>query len=456
MKSTKKRPSKAKPTRGSSTIKFTTLGLDRIKPTGKRQWFTEASDSKDRSGLKLCVEPTGAKRFVARIHVAGDVIDGKRMYVARDTTLGTYGDQPGQIDIAEAHRRLAKVRAEIAAGKSPVPFIVRAARPARRLKRRQRREPSPLFDRTPDGARPSPPDGEHSIEMLAYEFYWEFAVAERRRPEYVQRILERDVLRHFKGRDVRTITTRDVTLFLREIAERAPVMANRVQSLMFQMLRFGAEVGLLDSAPSTPLRKAGGKEKSRDRVLADAELKQLFERLPGARMTPAVQCAIRILAFTGARRGEIAQARWSDVGSDLWVIPASASKTGHPHSFPITDAVRAEFDKLRRISGESIFVMPSPAGNQSLDPHAITTAMRRSLKHFGIGEATVHDLRRTVRTGMTGLGISDDIAERTIGHVVGTRIQRTYDVHDREKERRDALQKWADHVMAVLTAKAAA
>ena len=267
MKSTKKRPSKAKPTRGSSTIKFTTLGLDRIKPTGKRQWFTEASDSKDRSGLKLCVEPTGAKRFVARIHVAGDVIDGKRMYVARDTTLGTYGDQPGQIDIAEAHRRLAKVRAEIAAGKSPVPFIVRAARPARRLKRRQRREPSPLFDRTPDGARPSPPDGEHSIEMLAYEFYWEFAVAERRRPEYVQRILERDVLRHFKGRDVRTITTRDVTLFLREIAERAPVMANRVQSLMFQMLRFGAEVGLLDSAPSTPSRcphDAGGAMRHQD------------------------------------------------------------------------------------------------------------------------------------------------------------------------------------------------
>ena len=99
-------------------------------------------------------------------------------------------------------------------------------------------------------------------------------------------------------------------------------------------------------------------------------------------------------------------------------------------------------------------MLPSPVVGAALDPHAITTAMRRSLPTFNIGQFTVHDLRRTMRTGLAKLGVSRDMAERTIGHLVGSTIERTYDVHEYEKERRDALEKWSTHVAAVLAAPA--
>jgi integrase len=128
------------------------------------------------------------------------------------------------------------------------------------------------------------------------------------------------------------------------------------------------------------------------------------------------------------------------------LIPATSSKTGHAHDFPITAPVRAEFENLRALAKGSPFVMPSPILGASLDPHAITTALRRSVKEFGVGQFTVHDLRRTMRTGLSNLKVSTETAERTIGHLVGSKIQRTYDVHAFEEERREALQKWAEHV----------
>jgi integrase len=437
-------------------IKFTALGLSRLHPEKARAFYTEAGTSADRRGLVLVVEPTGRKRFVARLHLPGDMADGRRSFTERVVTLGSFGNAPGEIDIEEAHRRFAKVREDVQHGKQPTPFVQRAAAPAaRRQKRRQRREPSPLFDRTPAGAIPNPPTGAHSIELLAYEFYWHFLVPERKRPEYAARILEADVLREWRGRDARTITPREVVMFLRKKAEASPVMSNRVAALTSQMFRFGIEVGIVEDTPYKLLRKPGGREKPRQRVLSDDELQVFWSMLPTdkMKMSESVRCALRILLLTGARRGEIAAARWEHVTKGVWMIPATTSKTGHPHDFPITAPVQAEFEKLRVIAKDSEFVMPSPVAGLSLDPHAITTAMRRSVTAFDIGQFTVHDLRRTMRTGLSALGVSSETAERTIGHLVGSDIQRTYDVHQFETERRSALEKWAAHVAAVMVKK---
>jgi len=435
-------------------IKFTALGLSRLTPGKKREHYTEKATSADRRGLLLIIEPTGRKRFVARLHLPGDVLDGRRQFTVRDVTLGSFGSGPGEINIEEAHRRFAKVRDDVRRGKTPTPFVQRAAAPSRRQKRRRRREPSPLFDRTAEGAIPAPPPGAHSMELLTYEFHWHFLVPERKRPEYAARILEADVLREWQGRDARTITPREVVQFLRKKAEASPVMSNRVAALTSQMFRFGIEVGIVEDTPYKLLRKPGGREKPRQRVLTDAELKVFWNTLPTdkMKMSESVRCALRILLLTGARRGEIAAAQWEHVTHDVWSIPATTSKTGHPHDFPLTNAVRLEFARLRALAGESEFVMPSPAAGQSLDPHAITTALRRSVKAFDIGQFTVHDLRRTMRTGLSALGVSSETAERTVGHLVGSDIQRTYDVHRFESERRDALEKWATHVAKIVAA----
>lgn len=437
------------------SIRFSKLALDKLRPEARRAFYTE-DGSPDQRGLVFVVEPTGRKRFVARVHEPGEIVAGRREFRSRLVTLGNWGTGPGEIDVEEARRRFDRVRKEIRAGRVPTPFVQRVAAPARRQKRRNRRDPSALFDPTAEGARPTPPSGPHSVELLAYEFYWDFLKQERKRPEYAARILESDIVPEWRGRDARTITPREVVLFLRKIAERAPVMSNRVAALTNQMFKYGIEVGIVDDSPYRLLRKPGGKEKPRQRALTDDELRIFWNKLPDSKlkMSDAVRCALRILLLTGARRGEIGAARWDDVTPDLWRIPATNSKSGHPHDFPLAEPVQREFEKLRELAKGSPFVMPSPVPGAALDPHAVTTALRRSIPQFGLEPFTVHDLRRTMRTGLDTLGVSTEIAERTIGHLVGTEIQRTYSTHKFAKERRDALEKWAAHVLIIVNAPA--
>ena len=292
-------------------ITFTALGLSQIKATKKRVYFTEKVDTADRRGLKLCVEPTGTKRFIARVHVPGDVVEGKREYKARDFTLGTLGE----IDVAEAHRRLEAVRAAIVAGKNPTPFVVRAAKPVRRKKRR-RREVSPLFDRTPDGAIPAPPAGgnvENSMELLAYDFFWEFVVKERKTPDYVKRILSADIVPQWRGRDARTITPREVVLFLRTVAERAPVMANRIAATVSQMFRHGIESGIVDDTPYRLLRKPGGREKATPTSAIGCGVAKVLERIGRSRSKNVLRVGASI-TDTGSDRGSTRRDRVCPLG----------------------------------------------------------------------------------------------------------------------------------------------
>ena len=59
---------------------------------------------------------------------------------------------------------------------------------------------------------------------------------------------------------------------------------------------------------------------------------------------------------------------------------------------------------------------------------------------------TFHDLRRSLRTGLSKIGIEPHVAELVIGHAVGGSIVKTYDRHAYLEQRREALERWAKHV----------
>jgi hypothetical protein len=61
---------------------------------------------------------------------------------------------------------------------------------------------------------------------------------------------------------------------------------------------------------------------------------------------------------------------------------------------------------------------------------------------------TLHDLRRTMRTNLSVLGVRPDIAELAINHVKGG-IEATYDRHRYQREIKAALALWADYLLAL-------
>jgi integrase len=375
----------------------------------------------ERRGLVLRIEPSGSKIWLFRYKFAGK---------PHRLALGAY---PGVT--------LALARAEAQAHRD---LLDRGVDP--RTARRARR-PAQLSEAAGSSDK-------HSIAFLAHEFLERHVKPHRRRPEYAERILTRDVLPEWRGRDARTITPREVIELLDGIVARGSrVMANRTASLLGQMFKFGIHRAIVETSPVMLLYRPGGKERPRSRALSEDELKAFLQNLDDACRFQQLPHVLRVLLLTLQRRSELALAEWRefDLPGKTWTIPDAHAKTGKGHVLPLSDWAVEELKKLKVMAAGSRYVLPSSDKSQPIDPKYITRSVARCLERFkkhGVAAFTPHDLRRTGRTGLARLGVKVEIAERVLNHA-RERMEATYDVHEYVDEKRDALDAWAKHLVAL-------
>ena len=94
---------------------------------------------------------------------------------------------------------------------------------------------------------------------------------------------------------------------------------------------------------------------------------------------------------------------------------------------------------------------PNAAANGPADPKILTRSLNRHLKLLAakkIKAFTLHDLRRTVRTGLARLKVPPHVAERVLNHAQPGIIA-AYDTHSYADEKRAALVQWAAHLKSV-------
>ncbi len=297
----------------------------------------------------------------------------------------------------------------------------------------------------------------HSVAALAGDFMRRFVIPHRKRPEYVQRILDTEVLTNWRTRDARTIRPVDVLDLLDGIVDRgSPTMANRTAAILTQMFKFGIQRRHVEASPVQLLFPPGGREKPRDRALGDDELAALLGCLDAVMIrAPQTASAIRIALHTACRRSELALAKWSDVtlegDAPVWRVPPENSKTGIECLTPLVPAAVLEFRQLKKRADRSRYVIPAAQGDGPADPKLLTRSVARhleSLAEHGVAAFTLHDLRRTVRTGLSRLRIQPHIAERVLNHAQPG-IAAVYDVFAYQDEKRAALSQWADHLAAL-------
>ena len=112
---------------------------------------------------------------------------------------------------------------------------------------------------------------------------------------------------------------------------------------------------------------------------------------------------------------QLATLRWSDVLHDRIVLRAATTKTGAAHEIPLTGLMRQILDAQPRTTSPLIFASDRTGG-----PMASWNKMKLALmREADVGEWTLHDLRRSCRTLMSRLGVSETIAEASIGQRQG-------------------------------------
>ncbi|HEX4110936.1 MAG TPA: integrase family protein [Stellaceae bacterium] len=203
-----------------------------------------------------------------------------------------------------------------------------------------------------------------------------------------------------------------------------------------------------------------GTTNSRDRVLSDAELRLIWRA--AGRLGYPHGTLIRALMLSGQRLREWGDARWSEIEGDVLTIPAERMKNNQSHAVPLTPAVMSLLETVPRFEGGDFIYTVSggkrPIGGFSSKARArldreIAALRREDATPGETPPFVIHDIRRTVRTRLSGLGIMPLVAEMVIGHKQ-TGIAAVYDLHRYSHEKRAALTAWEQALLAIVEPKA--
>jgi integrase len=283
-----------------------------------------------------------------------------------------------------------------------------------------------------------------------------------RSKDEVERRLRKNVVPFIGDVKVSELRRRDVRTVTDAILRRGSrVEATRVFEDVRAIVRWAVENEYLEANPLDGMPKPA-EAISRDRVLTDDEIRTLWFSLPKA-LARSVQCQriIKLCLVTAQRVGEVAGLRRPeiDLKAREWRLPANRVKNGHAHVVPLSNlAIEIIKEALADAEeGAPIF----PCGEASLSPVAVARTILRAnesdeerpLGRFGIASWSAHDLRRTALTGMARLGVVPIVLGHVANHRTTTRAGVTLAVYDRynyAKEKRVALDQWAERLTAIV------
>lgn len=220
-------------------------------------------------------------------------------------------------------------------------------------------------------------------------------------------------------------------------------MAERVFSDLRQLFGFALDRDHVEVDPTARIKKYKiGGSAERDRVLSEAELVELFKRLPASGLVESSQCALILQLATITRIGEVLGARWEQVDLErrVWNLPET--KNGKRHTVQLNEVALKQFEALRQQSGLTEWVFPASRLNGPVCTKTVTKQVAdrqrgeekpmsgRSKQTDSLmlpgGQWRPHDLRRTGATLMAELGVSPEVIERCLNHTEQSKIKRIY------------------------------
>ena len=236
------------------------------------------------------------------------------------------------------------------------------------------------------------------------------------------------------------ITRADVATILTTIAkDRGPVAANRARAVLSKFFWWAIGEGLCDANPvvGTNVRDEND---PRERSLSDMEAAAAWLAAPDS----DYGWILKLILLTGCRRAEVGDLKWSEIDFEARTItlPRERTKNHQQHTLPLSEPAMEILNSIPHRDGrEYLFGRIGPAGftNWSMSKEDFDRIV--NLKE----PWTLHDLRRTVRTGLGKLGVQPHIAEAVLNHLP-PKLIRTYDRNTYAAEKRDALDKWAAHL----------
>jgi len=402
---------------------LTTKAVEALKPGPSRREVPDPA----LTGLYLVVQPSGAKSWALRYRYAGK---------PRKLTLGRWP--------------IMGVAAARAAASEAIEAVEHGDDPGASKKRaKAERIEAQLSERD-------------RIKTLL-EQYAKRHLASLKSGAVVKRELERHVASQWGDRDIHDIAKRDVIDLLDGIADSGRVVtANRVRSYLGTFFNWAVDRDIISTSPAQGVKPAA-KEKSRDRVLSDDEIRWFWRACDDLGFPWGAFG--QTLLLTGQRLGEVAGMTEAEINGDVWSMGPERTKNGRAHAVPLSEAVQDVLAGVERVEGRPGLIYTTTGESPLSGFHKGRNHIAERMAEIAADEAgapveiphwTFHDLRRTAATGMARLGIPVRVTEAVLNHVSGTAagIVSVYQRHDYADEKRAALDAWARLVAELVEGRA--
>jgi integrase len=237
------------------------------------------------------------------------------------------------------------------------------------------------------------------------------------------------------------------------VRDHGRTAAARARSNLAALYAWAMREGLVETNPVVATNNPENGIRSRERVLSDAELATVWRCCSD----DDGGTIVKLLILTGCRRDEIGKLKWGEINFDTGLMRLPGERTKNHRALELTLPPLA-LDLLRSVKmegreGEYVF----GRGDGFRAWSWVTIALRLRVQQAQ-GQApehfVLHDLRRSMRTGLGRLGIPPHVAELCLNHAKGG-LQATYDRFSYSPQIKAALATWADHVQAIVEGRVA-
>ncbi len=237
--------------------------------------------------------------------------------------------------------------------------------------------------------------------------------------------LKVNVWRRLADRRIDQIDRDVLSRLLLDIHGRAPGTSDKIAQALSRVFRFALGRGYVEANPLEAARAAlprdfGSRAKKAHPMVPIADLPDFSAALVEASQGRGELCALalRLVALTAARSGEVRLATWAEVEGRLWRIPAERTKTGQPHIVPLTEEALAVLGRARELTGGEGLIFPGSRNRQPLSDMTLSKRMKAlAFKDADGRDAVPHGLRAGFKTWCQDhTEVDPALAERALGH----------------------------------------
>ncbi len=367
----------------------------------------------DERGLHLVVFPTGSKLWQMRYR-----------FDAKDKTasLGKYPE----VGLAEAREKRDQMRKQVANDIDPV----EAKRVTKQVKKFAQ---------------------ENSFEAVARAWYASWAAARSpRHAQYVLRRLELDVCPAIGKRAVSEVKAPELVAMMKAIEKRGALdIAKRAFQTTGQVFRYAIAHALAERNPTADVKPsdvlASRRKENYARVDAK-ELPNLLRKIEGYQGTPVTRLAIKLLALTFVRTGELIGAKWEefDLEAAEWRIPAERMKMRTPHIVPLCKQAIQILQVLHGVTGHSKFLFPGERDHSK--PISNNTILKALERMDYKGRMTGHGFRGLASTILHEKDFDHAHIELQLAHQERNQVSASYNHATYLTQRTKMMQWWADYL----------